>query len=52
MADVIASIMARSSDQVLRRARQAAMAGAPNLSRWLETMQARPSVAKTRPSLG
>lgn len=31
---------------------QAAMADAPNLSRWLETMQARPSVAKTRPSLG
>lgn len=31
---------------------QAAMAGAPNLSRWLETMQSRPSVAKTKPQLG
>ena len=31
---------------------QAAMAAAPNLSRWLETMQTRPSVEKTRPSLG
>ena len=32
MAEVIASIMARNSEQVLRRARQAAMAGAD----WLE----------------